>query len=159
MICECPLMVFLNGWRFMNQSLIYPSGRESLFEKVDRNIFLNIPILILMLTLKSIKMRQTAINSLKTSFKHLHSTHNLETNFTNSIKRKDYAFHPQLTWRKISVHTMQHRTLQSSFSWRNFAMKRMDSHGVRYMIVLLMSTIVSKNFVNIEPGMYFTLEG
>ena len=27
------------------------------------------------------------------------------------------------------------------------------------MIVLLVSTIVSKNFVNIETGIYFTLEG
>ena len=143
----------------MNQSLISPSGRKSLFEKVERNIFLNISILILMLTLKSIKMRQTAINSLKTSFKHLHSTHNLETNFTNSIKRRDYAFHPQLTWRKISVHSMQHRTLQSSFSWRNFTVMRMDSHKVRYMIALLVSTIVSKVFFNTEPGIYFSLEG
>ena len=143
----------------MNQSLISPSGRKSLFEKVERNIFLNISILILMLTLKSIKMRQTAINSLKTSFKHLHSTHNLETNFTNSIKRRDYAFHPQLTWRKISVHSMQHRTLQSSFSWRNFTVMRMDSHKVRYMIALLASTIVSKVFFNTEPGIYFSLEG
>ena len=46
------------------------SWRESLFEKVERNIFLNTSILILMLPLKSIKMRETAINSLKTSFKH-----------------------------------------------------------------------------------------
>ena len=45
-------------------------------KNLERNIFLNISILILMLTLKSIKMRQTAINSLKTSFKHFHSTHN-----------------------------------------------------------------------------------
>ena len=69
-------MVLSNGWEFMNQSLISPSGRESLFEKVERNTFLNISILILMLTLKSIKIRETAINSLKTSFKHFHSTHN-----------------------------------------------------------------------------------
>ena len=69
-------MILLNGWKFMNQSLISPSGRESLFEKVERNVFLNISILILMLTLKSIKMREAAINSSKTSFKHFHSTHN-----------------------------------------------------------------------------------
>ena len=69
-------MILLNGWKFMNQSLISPSGRESLFEKVERNIFLNISILILMLTLKSIKMREAVINSSKTSFKHFHSTHN-----------------------------------------------------------------------------------
>ena len=75
-ICERSLMILLNGWKFMNQSLISPSGRESLFEKVERNVFLNISILILMLTLKSIKMREAAINSSKTSFKHFHSTHN-----------------------------------------------------------------------------------
>ena len=69
-------MVLLIGWKFINQSLISPSGQESLFEKVERNMFLNISILILMLTLKSIKMRETAVNYLKTSFKHFHSTHN-----------------------------------------------------------------------------------
>ena len=47
-------MVLLNGRKFMNQSLITPSGRESLFEKVEINISLNISILILMLTLKSV---------------------------------------------------------------------------------------------------------
>ena len=36
---------------------------------------------------------------------------------------------------------------------------RMDSHKVRYMIVLLMRTIVSKVFVNTELGIYFNLEG
>ena len=35
---------------------------------------------------------------------------------------------------------------------------RMDSHKVRYMIVLLVSTIVLKVFVNTEPGIYFSLE-
>ena len=35
----------------------------------------------------------------------------------------------------------------------------MDSYKVRYMIVLLASTIVSKVFVNTEPGIYFSLEG
>ena len=74
-ICEPSLMVLSNGWKFMNQSLISPSGRESLFEKVEKNILLSISISILMLTLKNIKMRETAINSLKTSFKHFHSTH------------------------------------------------------------------------------------
>ena len=73
-ICERSLMVLSNGWKFMNQSLISPSGRESLFEKVERNISLN--ILILMLTLKCIKMRETVINSLKTFFKNFYSTHN-----------------------------------------------------------------------------------
>ena len=45
-------------------------------KNLERNIFLNISILILMLTLKNIKMRETATNSLKSSFKHIHSTHN-----------------------------------------------------------------------------------
>ena len=36
---------------------------------------------------------------------------------------------------------------------------RMDLHKVRYMAALLVSTIVSKNFVNTEPGIYFSLEG
>ena len=75
-VCERSLIVLLNGWKFMNQPFISPSGRESLFKKVERNIFLNISILILMLTLKSIKMRDTTINSLKTTFEHFHSTHN-----------------------------------------------------------------------------------
>ena len=75
-ICERSLMVLLNDLKFMNQSLISPSGWESLFEKVEKNIFFDISILILMLTLKSIKMREMAINSLKNSFKHVHSTHN-----------------------------------------------------------------------------------
>ena len=59
-----------------------PNGTFEWFESykpiknLERNIFLNISILILMLTLKSIKMRDTTINSLKTSFEHFHSTHN-----------------------------------------------------------------------------------
>ena len=44
-ICERSLMVLLSGWKFMNQSLISPSGQESVFEKVERNIFLNISTL------------------------------------------------------------------------------------------------------------------
>ena len=75
-ICERSLMVLLNGWKFMNQSLISPFWTRVSFPKVERNIFLNISILILMLTLQSIKMRETAINSLKTFFKHFHSAHN-----------------------------------------------------------------------------------
>ena len=74
--CERSLIVLLNGWKFMNQSFISPTERESLSKKVERNVFLNISILILMLTLKSIQMRDTTINSLKTSFEHFHSTHN-----------------------------------------------------------------------------------
>ena len=75
-ICERFIMVLLNGWTLMSQSLISPSGWESLFEKVERKMFLNFSILILTLTLKSIKMRETAISSLKAFFKHFHSTHN-----------------------------------------------------------------------------------
>ena len=35
----------------------------------------------------------------------------------------------------------------------------MDWHKVRYMIVLLVSTIVSKVCGNTDPGIYFSLEG
>ena len=35
----------------------------------------------------------------------------------------------------------------------------MDSQKVRYMIVLLVNTIVSNVFINTEPGIYFSLEG
>ena len=78
----------------------------------DSGLPINISILILMLTLKSIKMRETAINSLKTSLNiSIPPTTKLETNFTKSLKRMD-PFHPQLTCTKISVHSMQHRTLQ-----------------------------------------------
>ena len=45
----------------------------------NRNMLLNILILILMLTLKSIKMKETAINS------SIPPTTNLETNFTKSL--------------------------------------------------------------------------
>ena len=65
-----------NNKKIIKESLIFSSGQESLFEKVEKNIFLNFSVLILMLTLKSIKMRETVLNSLKTSFKHFHSTHN-----------------------------------------------------------------------------------
>ena len=151
-ICERSLMVLFNCWKFMDQSLISPSGQESLFEKVERNIFLNISILILILTFKSIIMRETAVNSLKTPFKHFHPTHNLVGDLTKSLKRRDYPFHAQLTWRKISVHSMQHCTL-------NFAVMRMDSHKIGYMTALLVIAIASKVFVNTEPGIYFSLEG
>ena len=36
---------------------------------------------------------------------------------------------------------------------------RMDPHKVRYMIALVVNTIVSKVFVNTEPEIYFSLEG
>ena len=144
-ICERSLMVLLNGWKFINQSLISPYWWESLFEKAERNIVLNILILILLLTLKSIKVKKTAINSLKTSFKHLHSpTTKLETDLAKFLKRRNYSFNPQLTCRKIFVRCMQHGKLQSSFRWLNFAVMRMNSHKVTYMIVLLVSIIVLK---------------
>ena len=152
--CERSLMILLNGLKFMNQSFISPSGRESLFERAERNIFLNISVMILMLTLRSIKMRETAINSLNIFiFSQLHlnisipPTSKLETNFTKSLKRRDYQFHPRLTWRKISVHSMQHCVLQTSFSWKNFAVMRM----VRYMIVLLVSTSALEVLLKLNP--------
>ena len=75
----------------------------------NRNMLLNILILILMLTLKSIKMEEAAINS------SIPPTTNLETNFTKSLKW-DYPLHLQFTWRKVSVREMQYCTLQLSFS-------------------------------------------
>ena len=140
MICERSLKILLNGWKVMNQSLISLSWRESLFEKVERNIFLNISFLILMLMLITIKINKSIPPSTK-----------LETNLSKSLKRRDYPFHPQLTWRKISVHSMRHRTLQSSFSWRNFAVIRMDLHKVRYMIALLVSKLFQKILLILNP--------
>ena len=75
----------------------------------NRNMLLNILILILMLTLKSIKMKETAINS------SISPTTNLEPNFPKSLKW-DYPLHLQFTWRKVSVREMQYCTLQLSFS-------------------------------------------
>ena len=57
----------------------------------NRNMLLN--MLILILTLKSIKMKQTTINS------SIPSTTNLETNFIKYLK-SDYPFHLQLIWRR-----------------------------------------------------------
>ena len=77
-----------------------------------------------MLTLKSIKMKETAVNS------SIPPKINLETNFTKSLKR-DYLLHLQLTWRKVSVREMQYCTLHSIFS-----VARIDSHRVTgYLIV------------------------
>ena len=73
------------------------------------NMLLNISILILVLTLKIIRMKETAINS------SIPPTTNLETNITKSLKR-DYLLHLQLTWRKVSAPEMQYCTLQPSFS-------------------------------------------
>ena len=75
----------------------------------NRNMLLNILILILMLTLKSIKMKETAINS------SIPPTTNLETNFTKSLTW-DYPLHLQFTWRKVYVRKMQYCTLQLAFS-------------------------------------------
>ena len=50
------------------------------------NMLLNMLISVLILTLKSIKMKETALNS------SIPPTTNLETNFTKYLK-KDYPFH------------------------------------------------------------------
>ena len=55
----------------------------------NTNMLLNMLILILMLTLKSIKMKKTTLNS------SIPPTTNLETNFTKYLKR-DYPLHLQL---------------------------------------------------------------
>ena len=55
-------------------------------------------MLILMLTLKNIRMKVTVISSIKNFF--LPPITNLEINFTKSLKR-DYPFYPQLTCRKV----------------------------------------------------------
>ena len=60
---------------------------------------LNMLILILMLTLKSIKMKETALNS------SIPPTTNLKTNFTKYLK-KDYPLHLQLFWRESTVSGM-----------------------------------------------------
>ena len=67
---------------------------------------LNMLILILMLTLKSIKMKETALNS------SIPPTTNLKTNFTNYLK-KDHPLPLQLFWRESTVSGMQYCTLQS----------------------------------------------
>ena len=71
----------------------------------NRNMLLNISVLILMLTLKSINMKETSIKS------SIRPTTDLETNFTKSLKR-DCLLNPQL---KVSVRKIQYHALQSSF--------------------------------------------
>ena len=66
----------------------------------NRNMLLNILILILMLTLRSIKMKETSISS--------------SIPPTTNLKR-GYPLHLQLTWRKVSLCKMQHFMLQLSF--------------------------------------------
>ena len=95
-------------WFEIYQSIIYFPFSTRIFR--NRNMLLRIFILILMLTLKSIKMKETAINC------SIPPTSNLETNFTKSLKR-DYPLHLQLTWRKVSVRKMQYCTPQLSFPW------------------------------------------
>ena len=70
----------------------------------NRNMFINILILMIILALKSIKMKETAIIS--------SIPPNLETNFTKFLKRGN-SLHLQLTWRKVSVHEMKYSMLQS----------------------------------------------
>ena len=91
-------------WLEIYESITYFPFSTRIFR--NRNMLLNISVLILILTLKRIKM--TAMNS------SIPPTNNLETNFTKSL-RKDYLLHLQLTWRKVSVREMQYCTLQSSF--------------------------------------------
>ena len=62
-----------------------------------------------MLALKSIKMKETAINS------SIPPATNLETNFTKSLNW-DHPLHLQFTWRKVSIREMQYCTLQLAFS-------------------------------------------
>ena len=86
-------------------------------------------ILILMLTLKSIKMKETALNS------SIPPTTNLKTNFTKYLK-KDYPLHLQLFWRESTVSEMQYCTLQSWFPWWTLSLARIDSYRVTgYLIV------------------------
>ena len=89
----------------------------------NTNMLLNMLILILMLTLKSIKMKKTALNS------SIPPTTYLENNFTKYLKG-DYPLHLQLISRKISVWEMQYCTLQLSFPWWIFTVARIDSYRV-----------------------------
>ena len=80
-----------------------------------------------MLTLKSINMKEIAINS------SIRPTTDLETNFTKSLKR-DSILNPQL---KVSVHKIQYYALQSSFPCLIFLVARIDSHRVTgYLIAM-----------------------
>ena len=66
-------------WLKIYEPITYFSFSTRIFR--NRNMLLNISILILMLTLKSIKMKETAINS------SIPPKTDLETNFTISSKR------------------------------------------------------------------------
>ena len=121
------MVILLTGWKFM-KPITYFSFSTRIFEK--RSMLLNILILILMLTLKSIKMKETAINS------SIPPITNLETDFTMSLNW-DYPLHLQFTWRKVSVREMQHCTLLLAFSWWIFSVARIDSHRITgYLIAM-----------------------
>ena len=96
----------------------------------NANMLLNMLILISMLTLKSIKMKKTTLNS------SIPPTTNLETNFKKYLKR-DYPLHLQLIWREVSVCEMQYCTLQSPLPWWIFLVARIDSYRViGYLIIV-----------------------
>ena len=78
-------------WLEIYEPMTYFSFSTRIFR--NRNMLLNISILILMLTLKSINMKETTINS------PIPPKTDLDTNFTISLKR-DYLLNPQL---KLSV--------------------------------------------------------
>ena len=113
-------------WFEIHEPITYFPFSTRIFR--NRNMLLGILILILMLTLKSIKMKETSINC------SIPPTTNLETNFTKSLKR-DYPLHLQLTWRKVSVRQMQYCTLQSSFPWWIFPVARIDSYRVTGYVI------------------------
>ena len=73
-------------WQEIYQPITYFPFSTIIFK--NRNMPLNMLILILMLTLKSIKMKETALNS------SIPPTTNLKTNFTKYLK-KDYPLHLQ----------------------------------------------------------------
>ena len=103
-------------WLEIYEPITYFSFSTRIFR--NRNMLLDIPILILTLTLKSIKMKETTINS------SIPPKTDLETNFTISLRR-NYLLNPQL-----STHETQYSTLQSSFPWWIFSVARIYLHRV-----------------------------
>ena len=99
-------------WLEIYEPIAYFSFSTRIFR--NRNMLLNISILILMLTLKSIKMKETTINS------SIPPKTYLETNFTKSLKR-NYLLNPQS---KLYIRETQYCTLQSSFPWWIFLVAR-----------------------------------
>ena len=111
----------------------------------NRNILLNMLILILMITLKSIKMKKTALNS------SIPSTTNLEINFVKYLKR-DYLLHLQLIWSKVCICEMQYCTLQWSFPWWIVSVVKIDSYRVTgYMIIAAFETQPLSSYTNTQP--------